>query len=208
MVRWRQATDGVIISGTRFSLINLQPNYYSMLQIEPTEVELNTKRVEIRPDLLYYGRQLLRQKFVKPKAIHQKIYLTQNATTLEMKKENMTVMTKSTQTPPTVNTDTPQSVSFVSETPTGLSRPSILAPTESDSSVKIAQQCFQAGDIDESNSEAAERHRDITRNIARRKQRRDKRRRKLNKRLMMLLEKQLMEEDEDEGGSTEATLQQ
>jgi hypothetical protein len=94
--------------------------------------------MRLRPELLQFGKLQLTPE------IYEKVYLlSQNATTLEEKNARMEIKTKSTQTPETVDTTTDQSISFLSDSQTGLSAPAVLAATESDSSAKTAHQCFQ-----------------------------------------------------------------
>jgi hypothetical protein len=188
-MRWDGAKDG-IIRNQRDNPATLTSNYYSVL--EESEDTISTpKRQQIRPELLQYGIKRL-------KAETKILQLSQNATTLEMKNETAEIKTKSTQTPDTLDTTTDQSISFESASTTGLSAPAVLACTESDSSTKIAISCFEAGELGESSSEAADRHRQIERNTIKKKRRRDKRRRRLNQRLQRLLEQQLREDMSEE----------
>ena len=144
----------------------------------------------LRPELLQFGLMNLRPKVLPLRSSqttvpNEGLLLTQNVTTLQMKEAGMKVKTKSTQTPDTVSTTiTDTEVSFVSSSATGLTAPLLLANhNDSNSSTQIAHRCFQPGEPCESNSESAERHREIARNILQKKKRRDKRRRRLSRKL-------------------------
>jgi len=199
LVRWNEPKDGVV-QLHRNQPATLHTNYYKPL-LDLAETETETKRLKIRPELITYGRSLLKTK--------GGLNLTLNATKLSTE-DNEKQNTSSTQTPDTVSTSTNRTISFSSSAISGLTAPMLLPTAEdSDSSITIEQKCFEAGEPCESNAESAERHRDIERNVLRKKKRRDKRRRKLNKRLQRLLEKQLREESDDETSSTKGlTLKQ
>ena len=97
--------------------------------------------------------------------------------------------TMGTQTADMVDTTNQRVISFTSSSTEVLTAPSVLAVTaidiDSDSSVKIANNCVLPGEMGESNSESADRHNEIERNVHRKKKRRDKRRRKLQQRLRL-----------------------
>ena len=106
--------------------------------------------------------------------------------------------TTASQTNDMVDTTNQKVISCSSSSTDGLTAPSILAvhaiDIDSDSSVKIAHNCFLTGEMGESNSESAARPTAIRMDISKKKKRRNKRRRKLELLLRMLLERQLKED--------------
>jgi len=177
LVRWNEPKDRVV-QLHRNQPATLHTNYYKPL-LDLAETKTETKRLKIRPELITYGRGLLKTK--------GGLNLTQNTTKLSTA-DNEKQTTSSTQTPDTVSTSTNRTISFSSSAISGLTAPTLLPTAEdSDSSITIEQNCFEAGEPCESNAGSAERHREIERNMLKKKKRRDKRRRKLNKRLQQLL---------------------
>ena len=86
--------------------------------------------------------------------------------------------TIATQTQDMVDTTNHRVISFTFSSTKGITAPSVLAVTaidiDSDSSIKIANNCFLPGEMSESNSESADRHNEVERNVHRKKKRRDK----------------------------------
>jgi hypothetical protein len=193
-IMWREATDGHVQHQQLNNPITHHPNYYAQLK---EIVDSKSTKIKLRPELLQFGKLHL-----KPEIYEKGYLLSQNVTTLKEKNERLEIKTKSTQTPETVETTTRQSMAFLSDSQVGLTAPAVLAGTDSDSSTKITNRCFQPGEIGESNAESAERHREIQRNIKRKMRRRDKRRRKLNQRLQRLLEQQLRHISDEEGNGS------
>ena len=232
-VRWEDATDGTIMT-SKDGPATLQVNYYAALRDETRgNIPKQKGRLALRPELLHYGRDRLKRPYVNhTRGIYSmtpaaRRYLQQNATKLTMadvdKKDTETeiptttdtttgISTATTQTPDTVTgsryLSRNRTISFLSNSTTGLIAPTILPETDSDSSTKIEQRSFIAGSPCESNAESAERHKEIQRNVERKKKRRNKRRRKLTKRLQLLLESQLMEESAEDRDTSSSTLPQ
>jgi hypothetical protein len=164
----KKATDGIVQHRRLTNPVTLHPNYYAQLE---EVVDTRSTKMRLRPELLQFGKLNLEPKIYGKEFQSRIVYLlSQNATTLDEKNTTKTIETKSTQTPDAVDTITDQSISFLSETRTGISAPAVLDGTDSDSSVKIHNQCFQPGEQGESNSESAERHREIQRNIQKEKE--------------------------------------
>ena len=138
--------------------------------------------------------------------------LSQNATKISTENKDEKPNDEiATQTPATVDTTLPQlTISFQSSTHTGLTAPAVLQETEedSDSSIKIEQDCYEMGEPCESNAESAERHRDIARKVESRKRKRDKRRRRTKKRFIKWLLTQESDEDEVVSGQKHTELKE
>ena len=117
-IMWREATDGHVQHQQLNNPITHHPNYYAQLK---EIVDSKSTKMKLRPELLQFGKLHL-----KPEIYEKGYLLSQNATTLKEKNERLEIKTKSTQTPETVETTTRQSISFLSDSQTGLTAPAVL----------------------------------------------------------------------------------